>query len=166
MKRLSISQCLLCLLLCFVACGRDPKGIIGREKMENLLYDMYRVDGTLFALHMQVGHEAACDSVYAELLRKYDVSQAQFDSSVAYYNSRASIFEKMYIRVSDRLEADLMSARQYAEWTDAHERCHLIGISLEKPQPNFSFQFPQDPHETLSQSATLLPNPYTFSYRY
>lgn len=88
----------------FTACKpTTPKGIIGEGDMEDLLYD-YHV-GRAMASQVSTSSETEFNQeVYLlAALKKHGYTKADFDSSLVYYYSRVDRFEKIYTRVTQRL---------------------------------------------------------------
>lgn len=98
----------VCALSFFVSCKPTvPSRYIQPDAMEDILYDYHisQVMGLrsqsaeLSSVHMQ-------NLYYHAVLRKYGVTEAEFDSSLVYYYSHADKLRDIYKRVSERMEAD------------------------------------------------------------
>ena len=87
-----------------------PKGVIQPDKMEDVLVDYHLAK----AMATQ-NYDPSVDRDYrqqlyiAAVFRKHGITQADFDSSMIYYYSRADKLSKMYRRVSDRLDKKALS---------------------------------------------------------
>ena len=99
MKKLLIILCVL-----FAVVGCRPRGVLSNREMRNVLYDLHRVDGAL-----QVA------GYYKNVLDKYGITQAQFDSSLVWFTDNPQIFNKIYPKVLERLEADFEREKQLRE---------------------------------------------------
>ena len=81
------------------------------KEMTNLLVDMHTLDG-IFATydfhHLTAGER---DQYYEAILEKHRTNQAQFDSSLVWYNRDPKRFEKVYVRVINRLTAELEAVK-------------------------------------------------------
>ena len=114
------------LLLLFVSllvgCTDDrPDGVLSHSRMESLLYDYAQAkamggthtDSTLYYTEYYV----------ALALKKHGVTQAQMDSSLAYYSTRAEDLHEMYVNIGKRLERQQIKSKttttSYADMTDA-----------------------------------------------
>lgn len=81
-----------------------PRGVIGEGDMEDLLYD-YHVGRAMAGQSAQNSEETDFyQEVYLQAaLKKHGYTKADFDSSLVYYFSRVDKFEKIYSRVTQRL---------------------------------------------------------------
>ena len=87
-----------------------PDGILPPGVMEDLLVDYHLAYG----IAMQQGGSPAERNYQQvlltnEVLRKYGVTKAEFDTSLVYYYSRADRFEKIYTHVAERLDRRALS---------------------------------------------------------
>lgn len=90
----------------FVACQKVPKGVVSPGKMEDILYDSYLGDAIseseLGALY---GDKAR--SVYLmSVLKKYDVTRQEYDSSLHWYMGNLNLYSKIYEKVIIRLKKE------------------------------------------------------------
>lgn len=92
-----------------VSCG-DNKHIISSGEMEEILYDYHLADA--MAQQAKGGYAQNAVAYRAAVLKKYDVSQSDFDSSMVYYMRHTDQLHTMYQHISDRMqeEADKMGA--------------------------------------------------------
>ena len=93
----------LFVLMLVLACKPTvPSEYIQPGEMEDILYD-YHIAQAMS--RTSVGSEADLNKqVYLDaVLKKYGISEADFDSSLVYYYSRADRFKEIYSHVSERL---------------------------------------------------------------
>ena len=93
----------LFVLMLVLACKPTvPSEYIQPDEMEEILYD-YHIAQAMS--RNSVGSEADLNKqVYLDaVLKKYGISEADFDSSLVYYYSRADRFKEIYSHVSERL---------------------------------------------------------------
>lgn len=92
-------------LLLLVSCKPGvPSEIIQPSEMEELLYDYALADGMA---SLQPGNASENDiTLRQSVLQKYDVSQADFDSSMVYYTRHSDQLRDIYQHVCDRLQKD------------------------------------------------------------
>lgn len=96
---------LFALALLLVACiGKAPDYVIGRSRMERVLYDYLLAQ----AMAEQGGGDVeARQYEYVEAVyRKHGITAAEFDSSMVWYSRDAGQLYEMYTNVSRRLERD------------------------------------------------------------
>lgn len=100
---------LLCTLLLLACQPQVPKEYIQPDDMEDILYDYFVSQGAA-----QEGMKSPEEGDYKRVLyfdavlKKYDVTRAEFDSSLVYYYTRADRFIKVMKNVQTRLGEDAM----------------------------------------------------------
>ncbi len=92
-----------------VSCDHD-KSIISSGKMEDILYDYHLADA--MAQQAEGGYAKNAVAYRAAVLKKYDITQSEFDSSMVYYMRHTDQLHTMYQHISDRMqeEAEKMGA--------------------------------------------------------
>ena len=93
----------------FTACKPGvPSQYIQPDDMEDILYDYYVGQGMT---QMQVDENSDYQRRlnYEAMLRKYHITQAEFDSSLVYYYTRADRFAKSYENVQKRLSEEALA---------------------------------------------------------
>jgi len=121
-------RCWTFLLLFFFvlsSCSDRPKGVLNKSDMTDFLVDLHKLDGVLDVKGLGSAQDRENLYYYNALLKKYGISAAQFDSSLAWYSKNPKSFEKIYANVYDRLEnldslqlqemADLQKLQAYKE---------------------------------------------------
>jgi len=93
------SLCLLSLTAC------RPKGILSTRQMEDILVDLHTSEGVLQVAGYNYGHDEAYRGYCLTILKQHGITQAQFDSSLVWYTAHPTIFDKIYPKVIDRLQA-------------------------------------------------------------
>lgn len=98
------------LLLLLVACAvvackpRRPAGLISEGKMQAILYDYH--------LAQSIAEQSAEDvereryMLVQSVFKKHGVTEAEFDSSMVFYNTNPKILGRIYDRLSQRFEAE------------------------------------------------------------
>lgn len=102
MKR--FSPLIILLILSIVACEKRPQGVMSSGKMEDVLYDYHLVQGMIDQLPSDERIEKGEDYINA-VFEKHGITQAEFDSSVVYYNRHAKDLHKMYENLKSRYTA-------------------------------------------------------------
>lgn len=87
-----------------ISCVR-PANVLSPKKMENLLVDMHKLEGTLGALGFENNNPVEKREYYAAILKKYNVKQADFDSSLVWYTKHPKQFQRLYASVSVRMDS-------------------------------------------------------------
>lgn len=87
------------------ACTNRPKEILTPGEMEDVFFELYLVDG---AIEQKISMGGAVDTslmyMYQHVLHDYELSQADFDSSLVWYANRPKQFKRIYENVIQRLE--------------------------------------------------------------
>lgn len=105
-KRHRICFVLFALPLLLFSCKPSvPNKYIQPGKMENILYDYYLADG----MSGRNGDYRSLAMYKAAILKKYDVSSADFDSSMVYYTRHTEELHKIYERLAERISAEAVS---------------------------------------------------------
>jgi hypothetical protein len=86
------------------SCTSHPKGVISEKKMTNVLYEMYLSDA-VNGIKNQADLDSAKRRSYRYILHKYDVSAADFDSSMVWYASQPDKQERLYNRITEKLQS-------------------------------------------------------------
>jgi hypothetical protein len=81
-----------------------PEQYIQPDDMEDLIYDYHVAQG--LAMQEDGNQEYNRRLTFELVLKKHGLTQAQFDSSLVYYYTRADRFQEIYKRVQDRLTAE------------------------------------------------------------
>lgn len=92
----------LCFVLCTSSCR--PRGVLSSRQMREVLYDLHYTEAVLQVSGYNYGHDEAVSRYYYETLRRHDITQAQFDSSLVWYTDHPERFNKIYPKVLVMLE--------------------------------------------------------------
>lgn len=93
------------------SCSREKKDIIPERKMAPILVDIHIADEIVTSRH-SLDPDIVYDSAktYGWIFKKYGITKAVFDSSMAYYSDRPDALNKIYNRVIasiSKMEAEL-----------------------------------------------------------
>jgi Domain of unknown function (DUF4296) len=81
---------------------KEPKRLIDKEKMVDIIYDLSLIDG------MKVQDPSLIDSLKMStnqyIYKKYKIDSTQFAQSNSYYAADSKEYEKMYNKVKARIE--------------------------------------------------------------
>ena len=93
---------LICLFLIASCKVRRPDAVLPESTMESLIYDYHIAKAMVDDVNFADNYKRA---MYIEaLFNKYDVTEAQFDSSLVWYTRNTDILSKMYERVAVKLK--------------------------------------------------------------
>lgn len=88
------------------SCDTTPKGVLGRTKMEQIIYDVHIAEGMIDELNEPYRSENAKKEMIAAVLIKNGVSKATFDTSMVWYGSHLDKYMKVYSAVVARLKEE------------------------------------------------------------
>lgn len=83
------------------SCDRDSH-ILSSGEMEDILYDYHLADA--MAQQAEGGYAKNAVSYRAAVLKKYDITQSEFDSSMVYYMRHTDKLHTIYQHISDRMQ--------------------------------------------------------------
>lgn len=94
----------LLLLILFAACDDHPQNVLSRGKMEDVLYDYHIMQGVVNDLPAEEREAKGQDYMNA-VFEKHGITEAQFDSSIVYYNRHTKDLHKIYSNLKERYTA-------------------------------------------------------------
>lgn len=107
MKKLMICLVAVMALLFSVSSCKPslPSGVLSKGKMTDILYDYHLA---LAMAHMDDNGDKGQSLAYREaVLRKHDVTSAEFDSSIVYYMRHTELLEDVYKDLTDRYNNEI-----------------------------------------------------------
>lgn len=107
MKKLMICLvAVMALLFCISSCKPSlPSDVLSKGKMTDILYDYHLA---LAMAHMDDNGDKGQSLAYREaVLRKHDVTSAEFDSSMVYYMRHTELLEDVYKDLTDRYNNEI-----------------------------------------------------------
>lgn len=95
---------LFCLSLFLSSCNRRPKGVMSKGKMEEVLYDYHLAQAMVYSIpeNERSSNQDYMDAVF----RKHDITQADFDSSLVWYNMNAEDLKDIYAHLRQKFEEE------------------------------------------------------------
>lgn len=100
----SLPLFLLTLLLAIMSCDDRPATVLSRGKMEDVLYDYHLMQGLIDRIPYNERADKAQDYINA-VYEKHHITEAQFDSSIIYYNRHTKDLHKIYANLKERYTA-------------------------------------------------------------
>lgn len=108
MKHILIILAFVASVLATIGCKPSiPRQYIQPDVMAEILYDYHLADGVTTI--STPGDTIALRAYKANILAKYKVTEAEFDSSLVYYERHTQMFEDVYQRLTERLNDRLAS---------------------------------------------------------
>lgn len=101
MNKILIMVCLFFLL----SCNRDdtPKGIINKDQMVNVLFDMGITDAYLNQIYVPDSLQRQAHTRYNYVFKKNNIDSAKFTKSLKYYSLRTTELNEIFSKVTDSL---------------------------------------------------------------
>lgn len=99
------------LTLCWLTACR-PSYVLSPSEMEVLLYDLHRADAILAENGYMYGRDEEQQAYYFVVLANHGITQEQFDSTLVWYTHHPERFDKIYPRVVERLDHDLLALQE------------------------------------------------------
>jgi len=90
------------MLIVLVACESKPDGLLSKREMEDVLYDYHIAQ--CMASDLPFDERFRSHSFVEAVYEKHGITEAQFDSSLVYYNRHTTEIKNIYDRVKLRLE--------------------------------------------------------------
>ncbi len=143
MKTLRFVPFLLLLALAFSCKPQVPREYIQPDEFEDILYDFHLADGIANGGDER-GDVSYNVTLYRQaVLRKYGITQAEFDSSLVYYMRHADRMHGIYENLAERFEDEAMALgasaneiRRYGGMTSARDTSNLWrGVSAAMLMP-------------------------------
>lgn len=91
-------------IVAFCSCGKRPRYVISESKMMEILYDI-RLAQAIYSNNSQFYADSLKDALVAGVLEKYDITQAQLDTSLVWYADNIDQYRIINDSVRSRLRA-------------------------------------------------------------
>jgi hypothetical protein len=85
------------------ACNGRPRGVLDQKDMTKILIDMHKTEALLSEKGLSYGSYSSKAPYYSFVLKKYGITQAQFDSSLVWYTKNPQKFGRIYDDVTAQL---------------------------------------------------------------
>lgn len=97
---------IISVLLCVIAgCSSTPDGVFSKGDMEDILYDYYKAKA--MGNNLPAGQQYKADLYVQSVFKKYNTTEAEFDSSLVWYTSHPDEFMDVYKKVDTRFSDEL-----------------------------------------------------------
>lgn len=117
MKILLYAILLICSIIGFFSCIDNSSLVVDDDKMVDLLVDLHKYEAIL-AMRTGEFNSDSVKKVYRQtILKKHGVSQEQFDSSLAWYGRHIDDYVKIYDRVLQEYDRQILATNDRAAET-------------------------------------------------
>ena len=89
------------------SCQNRPKVVLNRNKMEQLMYDIYIAEATIENDMQYFGSPEEKEAYINKVFAAHNVTQSQWDTSLSWYSDRIDL----YLRMNDSIEARLQRTK-------------------------------------------------------
>lgn len=91
-------------IIAFCSCGKRPRYVIPENEMMDILYDI-RLVQAIYSNNSQFYADSLKDALVSGVLEKYDITQAQLDTSLVWYADNIDQYRIINDSVTSRLRA-------------------------------------------------------------
>lgn len=107
-KLMAVCMVALCVLMMMPSCKPSlPSGILSKGKMTDILFDYHLA---VAMAQTDNGGDAGISVAYrTAVLKKHDVTSAEFDSSMVYYMRHTEMMEEVYKDLADRMNKEVVA---------------------------------------------------------
>lgn len=100
------SYILLFFVTCVLfACTSRPSIVLSEKKMENVLYDLYLADTEIIKNNYLLNSDQlAKQKLFQSVFDKHKITQAEFDTSLVWYNQNLDLYMKINERIIQRYD--------------------------------------------------------------
>lgn len=157
--------------LLLLSCSNRPKEVLSMKEMTDVLVDLHTLDGILGTEEYRSLKQEEKDKYYEAVLEGHSIHQAQFDSSLVWYSRDPKKFEKIYVRVVDRLtaEEEAVKAGKYHLIEPQNPHLDLASVNLWKGSARFELANDslsrRQPAIALADTALMTGDRYELHFR-
>ncbi|MDH8701656.1 hypothetical protein M2138_001005 [Dysgonomonadaceae bacterium PH5-43] len=115
---------LLLIVACIVsACNSRPFDVLSEQQMEDILYDIYIAESTIKSNHSIFTADTLLKVEFLQsIFNKHNTTEAEFDSSLVWYNANLDVFLKINDKLTERYALDIAEATQLHEQIKANSK--------------------------------------------
>lgn len=77
-----------------------PQGVLSEKEMQSLLIDIHTLEGGWLVMPNAVSYKEG----YATVFKKHNITAIQYEQSMAFYQKKPHLLEKVYSAVRDTFE--------------------------------------------------------------
>lgn len=129
-----------------------PSRYIQPDDMEDILYDYHIADGIA---QLPNTDSTSLMTYHQAVFKKYDITKAEFDSSMVYYMRHTELLHDIYQKLSDRMNGEAMALggassidnsfmASAGDTANIWKADHVLALSTIKPANLYSFKLEAD----------------------
>jgi hypothetical protein len=146
-------------IVAFGSCGKRPGYVISEDEMMDILYDI-RLAQAIYSNNSQFYADSLKDALVSGVLEKYDITQAQLDTSLVWYADNIEQYRIINDSVTSRLRAksNLLMEQKSKMDMKLSQQNYLIPpfFYLNEFTPTFRFDIDSVKIKTINLSSFLL----------
>ncbi len=150
-RHCSPKYCLLLLPLAILlagACSSRPDYVLNKKDMASLLVDVHKGESVIEINHSQFASDSMRRVMKQSVLDAHEVTQQQWDSSLAYYGRHIEDFVDLYDDVISNLEQQLKNANVNSQGTGV--QMQVVGDSADTwDQPRLRHFYSRQPSDIM-----------------
>lgn len=128
---------IICLALFCAACSDRPKGVLSHNKMKDVLTDIYKGESVVELSFGKFRSDSSRLNIREAVFAKYNITEAEFDSSLSYYGRHLDEYVEMHDEIIERLEKETNSIKRTNN-SDSHIGGDSVNVWSEYPRYVFS----------------------------
>ncbi len=90
--------------LLLIGCNNRPKNVMSDKEMENFLFEMHLLESSLRIGNSHYSVPREQQFYYQELLKKHNITKADYDSCIVWYTNHPKQYNRIYDRVLKRID--------------------------------------------------------------
>lgn len=148
MKLKPVISFILLTVLLAISCGKRPSYVLSRDKMTDVMYDLQMANAIVenHNLPAEQRTEEYKNRILAGVLQKHSITQAQLDSSIAWYSDNMDEYRKVNDSNLKRINILLSTLRDEQLALDGYRNASndmmTKRIFLNDNTPTYSFKLP------------------------
>ncbi len=99
----------------FFSCSQRPEHVLSEDKMVDVMTDIHKSEAYWNSRPGQVILDSAKKVMRQSILLKHNVTQAQFDSTLAWYGRNIDEYTETYDKIIKNLQSQLIASQQRAK---------------------------------------------------
>lgn len=105
MPKVWLKYCIpLLMSVLYVSCSRVPSGILSEKDMQKVMTDIYLAEAMIGINNETYKSDTMKQALYESVFRKYNITQAEYDSSIVWYGRNMDIYMGVFNRMIDDLD--------------------------------------------------------------
>lgn len=152
MQQRTVIYIVLAIVVLLSSCGRRPRYVMHEDKMTDVLYDM-QLAQAIYRSGSDFSSDDRKDALLEGILKKYNITQAELDSSLLWYSDNIDIYNTINDSVASRLRvaSNAMMSSRTTSLSGRNYSNYLVPLLafLNEQTPTMSFNIDSNKVKTL-----------------